>query len=263
MGFLAGKKILITGLLSDRSIAYGVAKACQREGATLAFTYQMERFRERTLKLANNFNTDFIIPCDVTNDEEINNMAKTLGEKWDGLDGILHSIAFSEKDGLSGDFVNNVTRDIFAKSNDVSAYSFIALARALRPMMQGRDAALVTLSYLGANRVVPNYNMMGVAKAALEAAIRYMASSLGNDGIRVNGVSAGPIKTLAASGISGFSKILDQVEKQSILKRNVSIDEVGNVAAFLFSHLSSGMSGEVLYVDSGYSHTTAIVEECV
>lgn len=261
MGFLAGKKILITGLLSDRSIAYGVAKACHREGATLAFTYQMERFRDRTLKLAKDFNSDFVIPCDVTNDEEIINLVPELRAKWDGLDGFLHSIAFAEKEGLSGDFVNNVTRDIYSKANDVSAYSFLALARSLRPMMQNRDAAIVTLSYLGANRIVPNYNMMGVAKAALEATTRYMASSMGSEGIRVNAVSAGPIKTLAASGISGFSKILAHVEKQSILKRNVTIEEVGNVAAFLFSNLSRGMSGEILYVDSGYSHTSGGLEE--
>ena len=261
MGFLAGKKFLITGLLSDRSIAYGVAKACHREGATLAFTYHMERFRDRTLKLAGDFGSDFVIPCDVTNDEEISQLPNALGAKWDSLDGVLHSIAFSEKEGLSGDFVNNVTREIFAQANDVSAYSFLALARALRPMMQGREAAMVTLSYLGANRIVPNYNMMGVAKAALEATTRYMASSLGKDGIRVNAVSAGPIKTLAASGISGFSQILEHVEKQSILKRNITADEVGNVAAFLFSSLSSGMSGEVLYVDAGYSHTSGCFGE--
>jgi len=261
MGFLAGKKILITGLLSDRSIAYGVAKSCHREGAELAFTYQMERFRDRTLKLASEFNSDFVIPCDVTLDSEIENLPKELSKKWDGLDGFLHSIAFSEKEGLSGDFINNVTREIYSKSNDISAYSFLALARALRPMMQNREAAMVTLSYLGANRIVPNYNMMGVAKAALEATTRYMASAVGAEGIRVNAVSAGPIKTLAASGISGFSKILGHVEKQSILKRNVSIEEVGNVAAFLFSHLSRGMSGEVLYVDSGYSQTSGGLEE--
>lgn len=261
MGFLNGKKILITGLLSDRSIAYGVAKACQREGATLAFTYQMERFKERTAKLAKDFNSDLLFPCDVTNDAEIAQLFADLGKKWDGLDGILHSIAFAEKEGLTGDFVNNVTRDIFTKANDVSAYSFMALAKAGRSMMQGRNASLVTLTYLGADRVVPNYNMMGVAKAALEAATRYMAASMGAEGIRVNAVSAGPIKTLAASGIAGFSKILGHVEKQSLLKRNVTIDEVGNVAAFLFSELSSGMSGEILYVDSGYNVTAGGLDE--
>lgn len=261
MGFLAGKKILITGLLSDRSIAYGVARACKREGAELAFTYQMERFKDRVAKLASHFDSELLFPCDVGNDQEIEALFASLGHKWGGLDGLLHSIAFAEKEGLSGDFVNNVTRDVFAKANDVSAYSFVALARAARSLMQGREAALVTLSYLGAERVIPNYNMMGVAKAALEATTRYMAASLGSEGIRVNAVSAGPIKTLAASGIEGFSKILSHVEKQSLLKRNVTTDEVGNVAAFLFSELSRGMTGETLYVDSGYHHTAGMAEE--
>ena len=253
MGFLQGKKILITGLISDRSIAYGVAKACFEQGAELAFTYQNEKHSDRVAKLASAFNSTIILPLDVADDEQITQLFVKLADHWDGLDGILHSIAYTPKQGLGGDFVENVDRETFRVSNDVSAYSFIALARAGRKMMSGRNASMVCLSYLGGERVLPNYNMAGVAKAALESSLRYMAFALGEENIRVNAVSAGPIKTLAASGIGGFSKILDYMSKFAPLKRGVTIEEVGNSAAFLFSSLASGITGEILYVDAGYN----------
>lgn len=255
MGFLTGKKILITGLLSNRSIAYGVAKACHREGAEIALTYQGERFLDRAKGFAEEFGSKIIIPCDVSDDAQIENTFAELAKHWDGVDGILHSIAFTPKEGLSGDFVENVSREAFSVSNDISAYSFSAMAKAGRKMMQGRNASMICLTYLGGERVLPNYNMAGVAKAALEATTRYMAYYLGSEGIRVNAVSAGPIKTLAASGIAGFSKILDHVAEHAPLRRNVTIDEVGNTAAFLFSELASGITGEILYVDAGYNIT--------
>ncbi|TXH58665.1 MAG: SDR family oxidoreductase [Bacteroidia bacterium] len=257
MGFLSGKKILITGLISDRSIAYGVAKVCKREGALLAFTYQGEKIEQRVKNLAAEFDSTLVLPCDVAQDEQIPALFEKLGQNWDGLDGILHSIAFSPKAGLTGDFVENVDREVFRIANDVTAYSFTALAKYAKPLLQKNNGSLVTLTYLGAEKVVPNYNMAGVAKAALEATMRYMAYSLGKDGIRVNAVSAGPIKTLAASGIAGFSKILDHVEKTSPLHKNITTEEVGNAVAFLLSHLASGITGEVLYVDAGYNIVVA------
>lgn len=253
MGILSGKKILITGLLSDRSIAYGVAKACKQMGAELAFTYQTERFEQRVKDLAADFGGKIVLLCDVSKDEDVANLFTKLGQSWDSLDGVLHSIAYSPKEGLTGDFVENVGRETFRVSNDVTAYSFSLLAKYARELLTKAHGSLVTLSYLGGERVVPNYNMAGVAKAALEATMRYMAYSLGKDGIRVNAVSAGPIKTLAASGISDFAKILDHVAKNSPLKRNVTAEEVGNAAAFLFSNLASAITGEVLYVDAGYN----------
>lgn len=260
MGFLAGKKILITGLISDRSIAYGVAKSCYEQGAELAFTYQNEKHAERVAKFAAEFDSKLVFQLDVTKDEQINQLFADLATHWDGLDGVLHSIAFTPKVGLSGDFVENVDRETFAVSNDISAYSLIALGRAARPMMQGRNGALVCLSYLGGERVLPNYNMAGVAKAALESSMRYMACAMGPEGIRVNAVSAGPIKTLAASGIGGFGKILDFMATYAPLRRGVTTAEVGNAAAFLFSQLASGITGEVLYVDAGYNITAGGLE---
>lgn len=260
MGFLQGKKILITGLISDRSIAYGVAKSCFEQGAELAFTYQNEKHVERVAGFAKEFNSDLVFKLDVAKDDEINQLFTDLEKKWDGLDGVLHSIAFTPKAGLSGDFVENVDRDTFTISNDVSAYSFIALGRAARKMMQGRNGSLVCLSYLGGERVLPNYNMAGVAKAALESSMRYMACTMGPEGIRVNAVSAGPIKTLAASGIGGFGKILDFMSTYAPLRRGVTTEEVGNAAAFLFSNLSSGITGEVMYVDGGYNITAGGLE---
>ena len=261
MGFLAGKKILVTGLLSNRSIAYGIAKAAQREGAELAFTYQNERFKDRVHEMAAELGSKIALPCEVTSDEEIQALFKELGARWDGLDGLVHAIAFAPREAIAGDFLEGLSRAAFAQAHDISAYSFGALAKAALPMMKGRRAALVTLTYLGAERVVPNYNTMGLAKASLEASVRYLAASLGPQGIRVNGISAGPIKTLAAAGISGFSKILKFVEEQAPLRRNVTTEEVGNVAAFLLSDLASAVTGEILYVDSGFSHIVAGIGE--
>ncbi|MBS0370358.1 MAG: enoyl-ACP reductase FabI [Proteobacteria bacterium] len=257
MGFLAGKRILITGLLSNRSISYGIAKAMHREGAELAFTYQNERFVDRVSKMAAEFGTSLVYPCDVQNDDEIAKLFAELGAQWDGLDGLVHSIAFAPSEALEGDFLDNASREAFRISQEVSAYSFPALAKAARPLMKGRNGSLLTLSYLGAVRTMPNYNIMGLAKASLEAAVRYMAVSLGPEGTRVNAISAGPIKTLAASGIGSFGKLLAFNERNAPLRRNVTIEEVGNVAAFLCSDLASGVTGEIMYVDGGFN-TTAL-----
>ncbi|NDU85132.1 MAG: SDR family oxidoreductase [Ferrovum sp.] len=255
MGFLANKKILITGLLSNRSIAWGIARAMQREGAELALTYQGEAVRGRTEKLAAELGVTAVYPCDVALDSDIEQLFQSLGTHWDGLDGIVHSIAFAPREALSGSFLDSVTRENFRMAHDISSYSFAALAKAGAPLMAGRQGALITLSYLGAERSIPNYNVMGLAKASLEASVRYMAQSLGGQGIRVNGISAGPIKTLAAAGIGDFGKILGYVEQTSPLRRNVTIEEVGNVAAFLCSPLASGITGEIVHVDAGFSST--------
>jgi len=252
MGFLQDKRILITGVASNRSIAYGIAKAMHREGAELAFTYQTEKLQGRVEKFAAEFDSTITLPLDVTSDEEIENVFTELGKSWDGLDSIVHSIGFAPRDQLEGSYVDAVTREGFAIAHDISAYSFAALAKAGRGMMAGRNGSLITLSYLGAVRTIPNYNVMGVAKASLEANVRYLADSMGPEGIRVNGISAGPIRTLAASGISGFKSMLDEAEKSVPLRRNVTIHEVGNAAAFLCSDLASGITGDMLYVDSGY-----------
>jgi len=253
MGFLQDRKILVTGLLSNRSIAYGIAKALAREGATLAFTYQAADIRERVERLAQEFGAAAVLPCDVANDGEITALFAELGKRWDGLDGIVHSIAFAPREALKGEFLDGLTREAFRIAHDVSAYSFAALAKAGLPLMEGRKAALLTLTYLGATRAVPNYNVMGMAKASLEAGVRYLAQDLGPKGVRVNGISAGPIKTLAAAGISGFGKILKFVEENAPMRRNVTIDEVGNTAAFLMSDLASGITGEITYVDAGFN----------
>jgi enoyl-[acyl-carrier protein] reductase I len=250
---LSNKKILITGLLSSRSIAYGVAKAMRREGAELAFTYQGEGIRERVQKLAPEFGSDLVFPCDVASDEEITALFGDLGKHWDGLDGIVHAIAFAPREALGGDFHATVNRENFRIAHDISAYSLAALVKGGLPMMEGRNAAVVAMSYLGAVRAVPNYNVMGLAKASLEACIRYLAFSLGPAGIRVNGISAGPIKTLAAAGVGDFNKLLGFAEKNCALKRNVTTEEVGNTAAFLVSDLASGITGEITYVDAGFS----------
>ena len=255
MGFLAGKRILITGLISNRSIAYGIAQACKREGAELAFTYQGDKIKDRVTEFAREFGSEMVLPCDVASDDEITQLFTELGRHWDGLDGIVHSIAFVPKAALAGDYLESVTRENFRIAHDISSYSFAALAKAGFPMMEGRRAALLTLSYLGATRTLPNYNVMGLAKASLESNVYYMAQSLGPKGIRVNAVSAGPIKTLAASGISDFGKILNYVERNSPLRRNVTIEEVGNAAAFLLSDLASGITGEITYVDAGFNTT--------
>ena len=257
MGFLAGKKIIITGVLSDRSIAYGIARAMKREGAELAFTYQMEKHMQRVADLAAHFDSKIVLPCDVAFDEQIDALFPALAKHWDGLDGLVHSLAFVPKVALDGDYLDAVNREYFRIAHDISSYSFSALAKAAYPMMQGRNGSLLTLSYLGAERTMPNYNVMGVAKASLEANVRYLAQSLGHRGIRVNAVSAGPIKTLAASGIANFDKMIGFNEQHAALRRNITIDEVGNAAAFLCSDLASGVTGEIMYVDGGMNITAA------
>lgn len=252
MGFLAGKRILLTGLLSNRSIAYGIAQACRREGAELAFTYVGERFKDRISEFAAEFGSDLVFPCDVADDAQIEALFVSLGQHWDSLDGLVHSIGFAPREAISGDFLEGMTRENFRIAHDISTYSFPALAKAALPLLS-QDASLLTLSYLGAERAIPNYNTMGLAKAALEASVRYMAVSLGGKGVRVNGISAGPIKTLAASGIKSFGKILDFVEHNAPLKRNVTIEQVGNTAAFLLSELASGITAEIVHVDSGFN----------
>jgi enoyl-[acyl-carrier protein] reductase I len=257
MGFLAGKRILVTGLLSNRSIAYGIAKACHREGAELALTYQNDRFKDRALKFAEEFGNAPVFACDVGEDTQIDALFASLSDTWDGLDGLVHSVAYAPSEALEGDFLNALSREAFRIALDVSAYSFPALAKAARPLMKGRNGALLTLSYLGAVRTMPNYNVMGLAKASLEAAVRYLAVCLGPEGIRANAISAGPIKTLAASGIGNFGKLLSYNSHHAPLRRNVTIEEVGNAAAFLLSDLASGITGEIMYVDGGFN-TTAL-----
>jgi enoyl-[acyl-carrier protein] reductase I len=252
MGFLTDKRFLITGVASNRSIAWGVAQAMHREGAQLAFTYQGEKLRGRVEDLAASVDSNIVLPLDVTSDEQIDACFSAIGAHWDGLDGIVHSIAFAPKEELEGNYVDVLTRAGFATAHDISSYSFAALAKAGRELMAGRNGALITMSYLGAVRAVPNYNVMGVAKASLEANVRYLAAALGPEGTRVNGVSAGPIRTLAAAGIADFRSMLKQVEEHTPLRRNVTIEEVGNAAAFLCSDLASGITGDILYVDTGY-----------
>lgn len=255
MGFLANKNVLIAGLLSNRSIAYGIAKAMQREGARLAFTYQGETVKDRILKLAGEFGNPPIFSCDVAIDEEIDRLFRDLGGVWDGLDCLVHSIAYAPREALAGDFLDNISREAFRVAHDISSYSFAALAKAALPMLEGRGGSLLTLSYLGAVRTMPHYNVMGLAKASLEANVRFLAASLGPKGLRVNAISAGPIKTLAAAGVSNFSKLLGYNERHAPLRRNVTIEEVGNAAAFLASDLASGITGHVLYVDGGFNIT--------
>ena len=257
MGFLADKKILLTGLLSKHSIAYGIAKACHREGAQLAFTYQSERFEERIKKFSAEFGSDVVIQLDVASDEQIDNAFAALRQHWDGLDGLVHSIAYAPTEAIEGDFLNGMSREAFRIAHEISSYSYPALVKAARPMMQGRKASALALTYLGAERTMPNYNTMGLAKASLEAATRYLAFCLGPEGIRANAISAGPIKTLAASGIGNFGKLLAYNSHHAPLRRNVTIEEVGNAAAFMLSDLASGITGEIMYVDGGMN-TTAL-----
>lgn len=257
MGFLANKRILITGMISTRSIAYGIAQAMHREGAELAFTYQGERVRGRVEEMAREFGSDLVFQCDVGSDDEINQLFVDLGKRWDGFDGFVHAIAFAPREALDGEFLDGFSREAFRIAHDISAYSFPAMAKAALPLMEGRKAALLTLSYLGAVRTMPHYNVMGMAKASLEASVRYLAMELGRKGIRANAISAGPIKTLAAAGIADFGKLLSYNEKHAPLKRNVTIEEVGNAAAFLCSDLASGITGEISYVDGGFN-TTAL-----
>ncbi len=254
MGFMQGKRALIVGLASNRSIAWGIAQAMKREGAELAFTYQNEKLQSRVEKLAAECDSDIVLPCDVASDEQIENVFVELDNFWDHLDIIVHSVAFAPREELAGEYLDSVTREGFNTAHEISSYSFTALAKAGRNMMEGQNGSLLTLSYLGSERIMPNYNVMGLAKASLEANVRYMAESLGKDGIRVNSISAGPIRTLAAAGISDFRKMLTHVEENAPLRRNVTINDVGNTAAFLCSDLANGITGENIYVDSGYSH---------
>ena len=257
-GFLSGKKLLITGVLSNRSIAYGIAKACHAQGAELAFSYVGERFKDRITEFAADFDSKLIFDCDVGSDAQIEQMFKDLSTHWPTFDGFVHSIGYAPREAIAGDFLDGLSREGFQIAHDISAYSFPAMAKAALPYLNDKSAVL-TLSYLGAIRTVPNYNTMGLAKASLEASVRYLADSLGNQkrGMRVNGISAGPIKTLAASGIKGFGKILEVVASQAPIRRNVTIEDVGNVAAFLLSDLASGVSAEITYVDGGFSQVVS------
>jgi enoyl-[acyl-carrier protein] reductase I len=253
MGFLAGKRLLITGVLSNRSIAYGIARACRREGAELAFSYVGERFKQRITDFAAEFDSTLIYDCDVGDDGQIERLFSDLATTWpEGFDGFVHSIGFAPREAIAGDFLDGLSRESYRIAHDISAYSFPAMAKAAAAQLRP-GAALLTLTYLGALRIVPAYNTMGLAKASLEASVRYLAASLGPKGVRVNGISAGPIKTLAASGIKGFGQILAVVEQTAPLRRNVSIDDVGNVAAFLLSDLAAGVTAEITYVDAGFS----------
>jgi enoyl-[acyl-carrier protein] reductase I len=257
MGFLAGKKLLITGVLSNRSIAYGIAKACHAQGAELAFSYVGERFKDRITEFAADFDSTLIFDCDVGDDAQIGKLFADLSQVWPQFDGFVHSIGFAPREAIGGDFLDGLTRENFRIAHDISAYSFPAMAKAALPFLAPKSA-LLTLSYLGALRTIPNYNTMGLAKASLEASVRYLAESLGPRGMRVNGISAGPIKTLAASGIKDFSKLLGYVASASPLRRNVTIEDVGNVAAFMLSDLAAGVTSEITYVDCGFSQTAGI-----
>ena len=257
MGFLAGKKLLITGVLSNRSIAYGIAKACHAQGAELAFSYVGERFKDRITDFAADFDSNLVFDCDVGSDEQIDKMFADLSATWPKFDGFVHGIGFAPREAIAGDFLEGLTRENFRIAHDISAYSFPALAKAALPYLNEKSSVL-TLSYLGALRTVPNYNTMGLAKASLEASVRYLAEALGPKGMRANGISAGPIKTLAASGIKDFGKLLSRVADASPLRRNVTIEDVGNVAAFLLSDLASGMTAEITYVDGGFSQTAGL-----
>ncbi|RYG10162.1 MAG: enoyl-[acyl-carrier-protein] reductase FabI [Burkholderiales bacterium] len=260
MGFLTGKKFLITGVLSNRSIAYGIAKACHEQGAELAFSYVGERFKERITGFAADFNSKLIFDCDVGDDAQIDRLFADLAQTWPKFDGFVHAIGFAPREAIAGDFLEGLSREGFRIAHDISAYSFPAMAKAAMPMLNDKSA-LLTLTYLGGVRAVPNYNTMGLAKASLDASVRYLAESLGPKGIRVNGISAGPIKTLAASGIKGFGKILSVVAETSPIRRNVTIEDVGNVAAFLLSDLAAGVSAEITYVDGGFSRVVGGIAE--
>ena len=253
MSLLVGKRALIVGVASTRSIAWGIAQAMYREGADLAFTYQNERLKPRVEKMAGECGSDIIVPCDVQDDGQIETVFEHLDNYWEHLDIIIHSVAFAPKEELVGDFLDNISREGFRLAHDISSYSFAALAKAGRQMMHGRQGAMLTLTYLGSVRAMPNYNVMGLAKASLEASVRYLAYTLGPEGIRINGISAGPIRTLAAAGISDFRKMLDHVASNAPLRRNVTIEDVGNAAAFLCSDLAAGITGEITYVDAGYN----------
>ncbi len=253
MGFLQGKRALIVGVASNKSIAWGIAQAMRREGAEIALSYQTERFKERVEEFAQQLDSDITMPCDVAEDGQIEAAIEALAKRWDHFDILVHSLAYAPRECLEGEYMTSTTREGFRIAHEISSYSFTALAQAARPLMKGRNGALLTLSYIGAVRAMPSYNVMGLAKASLEANVRYMAQDLGPEGTRVNGISAGPIRTLAASGVKDLRKFLEYVEKHAPLRRNVTIEEVGNVGAFLCSDLASAVTGEITYVDCGYN----------
>ena len=261
MAFLQGKRILITGLLSNRSIAYGIAQACHAQGAELAFTYQNDRFEDRVKEMAAEFGSTLCFPLDVAEDTQIEACFKSLSAHWPRLDGLVHAIAFAPREAIAGEFLDGLSREGFRIAHEISAYSFPALAKAALPMMNEQGGAMVTLSYLGAERYVSHYNTMGLAKASLEASVRYLAANLGRRNIRVKGISAGPIRTLAAAGIKSFGKILDMVQEAAPLGRNVTIQDVGNVAAFMLSDLAAGVTGEITYVDGGFNTVAVNAKE--
>lgn len=253
MGLLSGKRFLVAGVASKLSIAYGIAAALHREGAELAFTYPNDKMKKRVDDCAAQFGSSLVFECDVADDTQIEQVFIDLAQHWDGLDGVVHSIGFAPADALQGDFTDVTSRDSFRIAHDISSYSFIAMARAARPLLTARQGCLLTLTYQGSERVLPNYNVMGLAKASLEASVRYLAASLGGDGIRVNAISAGPIRTLAASGIQSFRKMLEVNQKTAPLGRNITIEDVGNSAVFLCSSWANGITGEILYVDGGFN----------
>ena len=253
MGFLHGKRALITGIISQRSIAWGIADAMHREGAQLAFTYVNDSLKNRVDEAANAFGSNIVLPCDVAHDDQIEALFTSLAKHWDGLDILVHSIGFAPREAIQGEYLDNLTRDNFKIAHDISSYSLSAMAKAARPLMKGRGGSVLTLTYLGSDRAMANYNVMGAAKASLEASVRYLAYNLGPEGTRVNAISAGPIKTLAAAGVGNFRKMLEHVEQNAPLRRNVNIEEVGNVAAFLCSDLASGVTGEIVFVDAGFN----------
>lgn len=252
MAFLSGKRILITGVISNRSIAYGIANACKEQGAEIALTYVGERFKKRVTGLAEQLGAEFVLPLDVGDDEQVDTLGAAIESHWDSLDGLVHAIGFAPREAIAGDFLDGLSREAFTTAHDISAYSFPALVKATLPLLEGRPSSVLTLTYLGAEKAVPHYNTMGLAKASLEASVRYLAASLGPRGIRANGISAGPIRTVAASGIQDFNKILNFVEKHAPLRRNVTIEDVGNTAAFLLSDLAAGITGEITHVDAGF-----------
>jgi enoyl-[acyl-carrier protein] reductase I len=252
MGLLQGKKALIFGVANEKSIAWAIAEAFRNEGAELALTYANETVAKRVIPLAESVGAELVLPCNVQSDSEIQAVFNAISDRWGGLDILVHSIAFANKDELKGSFLNT-TREGFGLAMDISAYSFIALAKEAFPLMRGRDGSMLTMTYYGAQKVFPNYNVMGVAKAALEASVRYLAESVGHDGIRVNAISAGPLKTLAAAGVGGFNNIAGHVEEQAPLRRNITQEEVAGAALYLSSHLARGVTGEVHFVDSGYN----------
>ncbi len=253
MGFLAGKRAVVVGLASNRSIGWGIARALKAQGAELAFNYQGEKLQSRVEKMAAELDSEIVLPLDVTEDSQIDSFIDGVAAHWDGFDILVHSVAYAPAEQLQGRYIDSVNREGFRVAHDISSYSFAALAKAAHPLMAGRQGALLTLSYLGAIRALPSYNVMGLAKASLEANTRFLAYDLGPEGIRVNAISAGPIKTLASAGIKGMRQMLSTVAETSPLKRNVTIDDVGNSAAFLCSDLAAGITGHVLYVDAGYS----------